>query len=475
MLADLMRPAIAFLCALAACSSNDQPPTNTTPVNDAGVEDAPRPRRDAGAETGPPVDDGWATVDAGPTSAAIEIDLGTVEPGVEKSFDLPSGALGFNVVARSSNFDENLGVATIKSPTGALVHSNMTPFNGTHPTSMTFTGTVAAAGVPQSNHPSAMPKLESGKWTVTFGGAGPVTAKVRVQNTPDGAYHGGVLDMHLYVPAGLEVDGETASKENLAHLSGIRQRIDRLDPVLQRLYGLRRGNVTFHLTAARYVELDDYEVFDAFAQSKGDKQAIHIFFSSATQDQQWWGIAGGIPGSSFTGTHQSGIALAMVSRAGATAEAYVLAHEIGHFLGLNHTSEFQDNGFDPLEDTGECPNMTPQNMLGCPDYLNIMHAASSAQSKTVTSPLQRRVVQGSPVYRAFVTGEPQFNGRADDPDFGALFGHPGKPLSGPEAAVIASLCGTHKPARFASAELAAIAGDTRVLPMFRNAAARLGR
>jgi hypothetical protein len=187
--------ALGIAAALFACGADDR--RNALVPDDAGLDASVR--RDARAEAAPPppYEDSWTRVDAGATSPVAEIDLGTVQPDTEATFDVPAGTLGFNVVVTGSGADEALGVKSIKNPNGDLVHADMTPFNGVHATSMTFVGDVASAGVPQSNHPSVMPDVQVGKWSATFSSSGPVTAKVRLQSTPDGKFHGGVVDLHV--------------------------------------------------------------------------------------------------------------------------------------------------------------------------------------------------------------------------------------------------------------------------------------
>ncbi|MCA9584133.1 MAG: hypothetical protein KC657_02115 [Myxococcales bacterium] len=462
---------------LACSSSEDAPATDGDAGADAKRKPAPAPEPEEYDAT--PVDDGWGRVDAGPTSPLTTIDLGVVSTGTEKTFDLPKGALGFNVVAIGRGRD--LGIKDIKSPSGELVHKDFTPFNGSHPTTNSLFGGVASAGVPASNHPKAMPDLEPGKWSVTFTGDN-AKAKVRVQTTPDGQFHGGVLDVRLFIPDGVKVGGTVVTAATARTEYNVRSRVDAFFDAFERLFGIGRGNVEIFALPTVYKQAGD-AVIEAFTQTApaGDAQALNIILTQPTRDQSWWGIAGGIPGAAtVSGTAQSAVALATMSYAGARAEGMVLAHEAGHFLGLNHTTEFGSEAFDPLEDTPQCERMDELNFRSCPDYKNLMHAASSGALEA--SPLQVRVVRGSPVYHAFLSGAPK-QITAPAPAFdagkelGGIFGHPGVAPDAVESAVLATLCGApgHGPvtlARVPRAELEALARRPGVESIVRNAATK---
>ncbi len=421
-----------------ACADADPPPVVELDAGDAASPDRVAPKltvRDAGNDA----NDDWGKVADRPTAPLVSLDLGEVAAGATVPFDVPANALGFNVSIRAKSSDRGLSVSDVVSPDGGAILSGAVLFNGDHPTSRTFYGDVAAASVPGSNHPASMPRMAAGTWSVAFTGSG--RGSVRIQSTPDGAFHGGFVDMHVYLPSGLVLDDETVEAGNYAAIKGARERVDAFGEAMRDLYGLERGNVAFHLVDASFLSVPDTRLASLFklTAAKGDGQALHIFIVEPSSKQGWWGISGGIPGAAtMTGTSQSAIALATLG--GPDIEGLVLAHEMGHFFGLSHTSEIGGKGYDPLEDTPRCSDLTATKMDQCPDLRNVMFAVGALRDVT-TSPLQRRVVQGSPIYRAFLSGEAPRPKAARAGDVGALFGHPGVPLAGSELVVLSSLCG----------------------------------
>jgi hypothetical protein len=105
-----------------------------------------------------------------------------------------------------------------------------------------------------------------------------------------------------------------------------------------------------------YVELPGLFRLSAGAANS----AIDLFFVKDIQPRSSDGEpeaeAGGIPGPlGMHGTAGSGIAIATDMMAGdATGLGRTLAHEIGHYLGLFHTSEADGSVLDALDDTPEC-------------------------------------------------------------------------------------------------------------------------
>ena len=109
------------------------------------------------------------------------------------------------------------------------------------------------------------------------------------------------------------------------------------------------------------------------------------------------GVSAGIPGAAGVhGTASSGVVVSI--RDDTQLLGNVLAHEIGHFLGLFHTTEVYATGFDPLGDTAQCPRDQWSDPLGCPGSDNLMfpYAVPTAQNLT---PDQRSVVRVNPLVR----------------------------------------------------------------------------
>ena len=214
----------------------------------------------------------------------------------------------------------------------------------------------------------------------------------------------------------------------LVGLSGVTPQTAPSDPNLSAMFaevstilsaaGLAVGGITFHTLSAR----DDasYAIVRSFgeiqrmvklatAPAVDDQQrSINIFLNRgfAFASGPVLGISAGIPGAAgLYGSEASGLAFTVEylgtsvdGRQGAVdGNAYtglVMAHEIGHYLGLFHVIEVA-GGEDPLEDTPNCRGYD----ASCAASLNLMHPFAWGDNIAL-SPLQSRVLQLHPILTA---------------------------------------------------------------------------
>lgn len=95
------------------------------------------------------------------------------------------------------------------------------------------------------------------------------------------------------------------------------------------------------------------ELDDLYRMSAGARRpSVHVFL--VREIELALGIASGIPGPhAMPGTGASGVAIA-ADLVTADELGVVIVHEIGHYMGLFHTSELDGSVNDPFPDTGEC-------------------------------------------------------------------------------------------------------------------------
>jgi hypothetical protein len=188
--------------------------------------------------------------------------------------------------------------------------------------------------------------------------------------------------------------------------------MDSFYQTLERLTGIGRGTVTVHSLPAEFATLEGEDGGDeltAMLESSTpvkNARAMHFFWVESTPNLSWWGIASAIPGAaSSPGTPLAGVTLGTVSQADPAIEGVVMLHEMGHFVGLQHPSELNDAGDDPLEDTESCPGMTARNYQQCAGVHNVMAAMGNLETDTATlSPFQTHIVRSSLVYSALARG-----------------------------------------------------------------------
>lgn len=392
---------LALLCACGARPDPGAPGTGSMP--DASAPDVtpqPMPTPTPSPNPPPPF-----------FSTPIKVPLGPVTPDVPYTFTVPPNALSFNVVVTGGQFSTKVGVKTLVSPTSVTVLDDHVPLGGNHAVTVGENGT-AAAECPQSDGLGAMP-VTPGTWTVTF--SGPADAKlvgsVTIQVTDDGKFHGGLLDMHVYVPDDMVVNGAPITATTAPNNSDVEARIAAFFARTALHAAVYRGNVVYHRLPSSYGTIDDYtELANSFRESKvvaDGTQALHVIFAesidlSAMNGFKVWGIASGIPGASTrSGTVASGVALSFL---GATAEedAAALEHETGHFFGLSHTTEFMDGMHDPLIDTPTCDMI---DLKTCPDNVSVMFPTFVQPPELMQFTLaQTTIFATNPAVRAYRDG-----------------------------------------------------------------------
>jgi hypothetical protein len=112
--------------------------------------------------------------------------------------------------------------------------------------------------------------------------------------------------------------------------------------------------VPARMVGERRIEGRPKRLDELFRLSAGlDTPGLNIFL--IRDMSSYIGIAGGIPGVlGLHGTPRSGVALAIDQMGELDDGDLVLLHELGHFLGLFHTTESSGTVLDPLADTSEC-------------------------------------------------------------------------------------------------------------------------
>ncbi|HIJ83515.1 MAG TPA: hypothetical protein HPQ00_04835 [Magnetococcales bacterium] len=117
------------------------------------------------------------------------------------------------------------------------------------------------------------------------------------------------------------------------------------------------------------VDLDFTNATTSALISRGATNVVNIFFVDDFNDYGALGIAAAIPGSMGLAGGHNGILIGLAPhRVGGVVDSNFMgetaAHEMGHFLGLFHTTESTGTPHDPLQDTPECPSSRDANKSG---------------------------------------------------------------------------------------------------------------
>ncbi len=163
--------------------------------------------------------------------------------------------------------------------------------------------------------------------------------------------------------------------------------------------------------AMRFAVIDDYaEMSELFRTSAGAaRPALNVFLIATSAE--FLGVAGGIPGAlAMHGAGSSGIALSFEDLRdafevfGPEFLGVVIAHEVGHFSGLFHSTETDGSSFSPLDDVPVCDishDVDGDGMVFAEECVgaggdNIMFWGPTLSGATF-SPMQRELLTSNPM------------------------------------------------------------------------------
>ncbi|MDP7621657.1 MAG: zinc-dependent metalloprotease family protein [SAR324 cluster bacterium] len=266
------------------------------------------------------------------------------------SFAVPSDGVSFLL----SVFKDNNGSTafySLSDPDGTdILSSSSTPT-----LSRTASGSLGAYGyanvlVPQSPSFSA----KAGTWTFKAYSNDRVKLALRSGTTPTST----TIVVQPYIT------GTTWSAADLSDALSVMSSIYSANGITLSI------NSTITISDSQYTAVSGYftDSTTSALVSQGSTEAVNLFFIE-DYTGSWSNVLGnaaGIPGSMGIANAWNGVLNSLNAHAsGSTLDAQLLgetaAHEMGHQLGLFHTTEKGGTEFDIITDTAECPKSSRDN------------------------------------------------------------------------------------------------------------------
>ncbi|MBA2664807.1 MAG: hypothetical protein H0U74_21140 [Bradymonadaceae bacterium] len=316
------------------------------------------------------------------------------------TFTVPAGAIGFYIAPFTSN-SRPIKPTTMRLPNGSTLNIETEyKFHAINPLIL------------ESLAPILFPASNDARFSNGFG-PGQYTLNVQSDSSSICYYMipkmsaGTKLDVNIYLVGVPNLTAATAAAN-----TNMKQVVQ----VMQSIY----TSMNVQVRVANYVDpskatIDNYsmlrdfgDIFGLVATSEAqgstvdESLAVNVFLINdfaISEAPGLLGVSAGLPGmAGVHGNSGSGLVFSTASlgRDNATL-GQTMAHEIGHFLGLRHTTEHQGAEHDPITDTPQC--IYPNLGYLCSDAKNFMFPFSLGNDQRLTTPGQSFVVKRSPLVK----------------------------------------------------------------------------
>jgi len=304
----------------------------------------------------------------------------------EQHFTIPADTVSFSLNFNNIHAGKDLFIGELESPSGIKfsLWDHIPCFDGT-----------CSMVIPNRN--DGLYRAEAGEWTYRV-----VAEKTVVESK---SLDSATINLLIRVNSQFE-ENKIATIPVQPYYTGSTTTSDDINAIMSQFVHIFRINgIAIDWQAAIHVPPNEFSIMQgSYADPKtkalmqyGKTDAVNIYFIDAFKQQDelttadahpglaqevytLLGIAAGIPGSLGTQGDANGVMVSLQSlhdenKRNNLLIAATAAHEVGHFLGLFHTTELSGIRIEPLSDTPYC-ELTENKELptddSCPDVNNLM-------------------------------------------------------------------------------------------------------